>query len=471
MSTIKECSKLAKMQTAKELYGGKQYKEALKEYSELIELYPNTPQLYTNRAACYMMLNKYPLALKDAKKCIELDPKVYKAYVRIIKCCLILGDIVQAETTLSKLLEIDPENIGITTEKKDLEYVKKFLKDADAAYNAKDYRKVVYCMDRCCDVSNRCTRFKLTKAECLVFLGRYQEAQEIANDILHLDKQNADAIYVRAMCLYFQDNIDRAFAHFQQVLRLAPDHAKALEIYKRAKNLKKKKEEGNAAYEMEQYLKAYQLYTEALTIDPQNIVTNAKLHFNKATVAAKLNRLNESVTECTEALKLDEKYLKALLRRAASYMELKEYEKAVRDLEKVYKMDKSSDNKRLLMEAKLALKKSKRKDYYKILGIDKNASTDDIKKAYRKRAMVHHPDRHPNATEGEKKEQEKKFKEVGEAYGILSDPKKRSRYDSGHDIDDAEGGFQDIDPNVVFQTFFQHDGYQFRTDGYTFHFG
>lgn len=50
-----------------------------------------------------------------------------------------------------------------------------------------------------------------------------------------------------------------------------------------------------------------------------------------------------------------------------------------------------TDNKRLLMEAKMALKKSKRKDYYEILGIDKNASTDDIKKAYRKRAMVHHP--------------------------------------------------------------------------------
>lgn len=50
-----------------------------------------------------------------------------------------------------------------------------------------------------------------------------------------------------------------------------------------------------------------------------------------------------------------------------------------------------TENKRLLQEAKLALKKSKRKDYYKILGVNKNASTDEIKKAYRKRALVHHP--------------------------------------------------------------------------------
>ena len=66
----------------------------------------------------------------------------------------------------------------------------------------------------------------------------------------------------------------------------------------------------------------------------------------------------------------------------------------------------------LLQEAKLELKKSKRKDYYKILGVEKTANDDEIKKAYRKRAMVHHPDRHSSASDDEKKDHETKFKEV-----------------------------------------------------------
>ena len=64
------------------------------------------------------------------------------------------------------------------------------------------------------------------------------------------------------------------------------------------------------------------------------------------------------------------------------------------------------------------------KDYYKSLGVDKNATTDAIKKEYRKLARKYHPDVNPN-----NKEAEEKFKEISEAYEVLSDPEKRKKYD------------------------------------------
>lgn len=64
------------------------------------------------------------------------------------------------------------------------------------------------------------------------------------------------------------------------------------------------------------------------------------------------------------------------------------------------------------------------RDYYSTLGVDRKAGAEDIKRAYRKLAMKHHPDRNPNDPKSEEK-----FKEINEAYQVLSDPEKRSRYD------------------------------------------
>lgn len=82
---------------------------------------------------------------------------------------------------------------------------------------------------------------------------------------------------------------------------------------------------------------------------------------------------------------------------------------------------------------------AQKKDYYEILGVDKKASKDDLKKAYRKVALQYHPDRNPD-----NKEAEQKFKEAAEAYEVLSDDDKRARYDQfGHaGVDNQGGGYQ-----------------------------
>ncbi len=76
------------------------------------------------------------------------------------------------------------------------------------------------------------------------------------------------------------------------------------------------------------------------------------------------------------------------------------------------------------------------KDYYKTLNVSKDANQEEIKRAYRKLALKYHPDANPN----NKEEAEKNFKEIGEAYAVLSDPEKRARYDQFGSADTANNG-------------------------------
>lgn len=97
-----------------------------------------------------------------------------------------------------------------------------------------------------------------------------------------------------------------------------------------------------------------------------------------------------------------------------------------------------------------------KRDYYEILGVNKGASLEEIKKAYRGLALQYHPDRVPQE---KKKEAEEKFKEISEAYAVLSDSQKRSLYDQyGHEGIDQRYTADDIFRNADFSSIFRDMG-------------
>ena len=115
----------------------------------------------------------------------------------------------------------------------------------------------------------------------------------------------------------------------------------SISISQKAKLLNKMKNDGNDAFKNNKLDDALTLYQKALEVDPLNSRTNAKLHNNRATTLCRLKRYAEAIKACDSALALDKNYTKAQLRRAKCLLEDEQYDEAVRDYEKIFKINRT----------------------------------------------------------------------------------------------------------------------------------
>lgn len=462
--------KAAKALEYKQL-GNEKYKKgfwggAIDMYTMAIELAPTEAPYYNNRAACYLNLSRTKDALKDCNMAIKCDPLYIKAVLRGSKCNCLLGHLDEAWDLVNKLKVRLRDNASakddelIDDELKRIKRIKADLATCQAAFDNSKYNKAVKLATTLQEDLGQTLQLQLIITECQMHKKLYSEALALINSLYRDHPQNNDVLTIRGELLYRTENVPLSLKHFQQVLRSDPDHKRAGGMFKMLRKLESSKAAGNKAFKEGKNAEAIKLYTTALQVDPANDKWNAVLYNNRAAAHMNMRQYKQAHSDCESSVTLNPSNVKAWLRKQRCNTESEDFQEAVRDAEAVLKLDPDNrDYRKLVREAKLELKKSKRKDHYKILGIAKHASTAEIKKAYRKQALAWHPDRHASKPQEEQDIATAKFKDVTEAYEVLSDATKRRRFDSGADLEeDHMGGGGGQDMGDIFSMFFGGGG-------------
>lgn len=166
--------------------------------------------------------------------------------------------------------------------------------------------------------------------------------KEIANWCMKFDPLNAETVYIAGLCSYYDGNLSESLNYFEKVRQLNPDDIKARIMRLRAITIQEKKEIADAFNRAKEFNEAWNIYKEALAIDPLNANMNATLYFNRALMESmKTEDHASAVSDCTEALRLRPNYLNARLLRAKCHIHMKKLEECIDDCKAALKIEES----------------------------------------------------------------------------------------------------------------------------------
>ncbi|KZO92835.1 TPR-like protein [Calocera viscosa TUFC12733] len=442
------------------------YEAAIEWYTKAISAEPSEPTYLTNRAAAYIAQKRFAPALADCQRAHSLQsasPSA-KTLLRLAKCQLALGDTAAALSSVGQVLTLVPGEKSAKEMEARIGRVDQHLQRFQQAKSKGEgtlSRISLQEAERESEGFGEGTRWRCWRVEALISAGRLDEAAQAVMDAARVDRESTEVLYLRGLVLFLQNQLPKAVTHCVEVLRLDPDHSRARTLMRRVRAVEGKKDEGNNAFKSGRLQEAANLYSQALDLigdsqeEAKGGVIRGVLLSNRATAEVKLGKLEDALADVTASLERQPGNYKAMRTKARILLEKEEYEAAVHEFASALeqaKQDGASDVRALAEEhrkAEVALKRSKTKDHYKTLGIKKDADDRDIKMAYRKLSLVHHPDKGGD---------EEQFKTIQEAHSVLSDPERRRRYDLGEDEEGTGGGgfgggMNNMDPEDIAHIF------------------
>ncbi|KAK5267076.1 hypothetical protein LTR96_007743 [Exophiala xenobiotica] len=301
------------------------------------------------------------------------------------------------------------------------------------------------------------------RARCRFERGEIQEGLSDLAHVLQIHPSLVEPhLQISAMMFYSLGDTERGLTQIKKCLHSDPDSKPCKSLFREEKTLLKQIDHVKTLMEKRQFNSAAKLLVgKGGTEDEPGLLsdinTNIGTHRESGIIHPKapsdlymthvemtceaylsLNNMAKAAKYCTEVLTSNPTSLQGLLYQAAKHMENENYDAAISSLNTARDNHPESQQNIInqkLQDAQLALKRSKTKDYYKVLGVSRDADDRTIKKAYRTATKTFHPDK--AAAKGVRKEEaEKKMAAINEAYEVLSDPELKARFDRGDDPND-----------------------------------
>lgn len=388
---------------------------------------------YFHRANVYLKRHNYAHAISDLNRAMELDPKFFKGLVFRAKVFKVTGACESALEDLRTILTAQPTHKEALIEKPKVEQCVSLVQQARALLAARQYEQAKHIVTQALDIAYDSHKLLLMRIDAHVALSDWQSVLVDTRKILQNDKSSMEALYIRGRAYYFLGEHDNALTHYKEGLRLDPEHRAIKEAAKALKLLIRRIANTEAALQRGNGAEALEEVDAALSMDPSHTAIRPGLLLQKVSALLKLQRWAAARDLASELLAQDENNVDALCKRAEAKLGLEEWDQAVADYTKATQLNPQHQAaSQGLHHAQLELKKSQQKDYYKELGIPRNANARAIKKAYRKAALLWHPDKHE--ADADKTVAEKKFQAIAEAYEVLSDPEIKGKYDRGEEV-------------------------------------
>ncbi|KAI9476246.1 MAG: hypothetical protein EXX96DRAFT_485437 [Benjaminiella poitrasii] len=421
------------------------FNDAISSFDAAIQQDPSNYILYYKRATAYLSLGKSSSAIQDFSIILNLRPGFEKALLERAKLYMSEGEFGLAETDL-----LNHKNHVSDEQIKELLQSVQFAKEqSQLGQKAADAHKYDQCIQHLTSViriSPQKPRWRLVRAQCHLGKGEVEEAANDYTRVTHLNPSDKTLLVNLASLNYFSlYEPERALSHVKQCIHSDPEDRQCKGLFRLMKRTEKeiKKSSINDAM-MSELDEAFERLKRDLKVNQTTRIPK-RLHLkvystactNDATGSKKLKHIEKW---CNAALEIEPDHVEVLKRLGEMKLNENDFEGAVHDLQKAFEASGKKDRRihHLLQRAQQLLRQSKKRDYYKILNVDRDADAKTIKKAYRKLAHEWHPDKYNGDLDKEKVES--KMADINQAYEVLSDPEKKEQFDNGFDPFDPEAG-------------------------------